>query len=505
MKKRKLFLSLICSIILTVSLVTFTIVSVVSNNSVDEPTVDIGGNAGTVSDPNESTDGTAENPYIIYSAESFVELLSEYGTKAASFELSNDIDFADYGNFVTLFNDGSSFNGKINGNGYSLSNITIAVTLDNIDDYLKIDTANAEAEATVAIFGSVKGAEITALNIKDITVSVDDEVYAYLSDAGLASKQLVFTSLKIGTLAGKLYSSTVDVAVNGTISADAYVLYEDGQVVDFNSLGGLASVVYNSSITGSVDVAISTDVGDNYYVGGIAGYVYSSTIKDMTISVDYSGIYSQELYIGGVAGYIRGGEIENVSITLNASEAGERADVAEFADFLSSTVYTDAEKMGYLPVTWVAGIASVAQADSNSQALTISNVTVNADVDMDVLYAGAFITIKSADAETDTIYVTVSDITLNSNVNTLAAYGLARNAVNLQVGADAVENNGINIKLTGNIILGERYVSSAFITNIGDVVVIDGTKSVNVEISSSIFTTLEKIEQIRNYSISIVA
>ena len=78
MKRRNLFLSLICSLILTVALVTVTVINLVpkKNNGTtgSQPSTN-------VSDPvtdekpdvtvNEDRDGSAEKPYVIYSAETF--------------------------------------------------------------------------------------------------------------------------------------------------------------------------------------------------------------------------------------------------------------------------------------------------------------------------------------------------------------------------------------------------------------------------------------------------
>ena len=83
MKRRNLFLSLICSIMLAVALVTFTVISVVptkdkSNKNQTSQNVSDTGNTGDNQKPenpdvliNEGRDGSEELPYVIYSAETF--------------------------------------------------------------------------------------------------------------------------------------------------------------------------------------------------------------------------------------------------------------------------------------------------------------------------------------------------------------------------------------------------------------------------------------------------
>ena len=67
MKKRNLFLSLMCSVVLTITLVVFAVVSIVSPNGkkpddkpvIDNPVSDI----EVPADINDKADGTKENPY----------------------------------------------------------------------------------------------------------------------------------------------------------------------------------------------------------------------------------------------------------------------------------------------------------------------------------------------------------------------------------------------------------------------------------------------------------
>ena len=146
MKRRNLFLSLICSVILTVALATFTIVGVVKSNKDGQSDDNKSTNVSTsVSDKtpnlNEDRDGSAELPYLIYDVESFNHYVGSYGhadvasgEEICHYELADDIDFAGT-SFATLFNKGKAFNGKINGKGFALKNIAINVNRDNFVDY----------------------------------------------------------------------------------------------------------------------------------------------------------------------------------------------------------------------------------------------------------------------------------------------------------------------------------------------------------------------------------
>ena len=95
MKKRNLFLSLICSIILTVALVTTTIIGVVSpNKKSDDKNASNVNNSQNVTDKGDQEDeepetpvvpeqtfqdGSKEHPYIITDVESFYDYVGKYG------------------------------------------------------------------------------------------------------------------------------------------------------------------------------------------------------------------------------------------------------------------------------------------------------------------------------------------------------------------------------------------------------------------------------------------
>ena len=164
---------------------------------------------------NESNrNGSAEYPYIIYSAENFNSLISSLGGKQRivttplteevvdeevldeeenktydvnHFELVNDIDFADV-EYTTLFNNDEAFIGVIDGKGYAIKNISINVNENNFEEKFSF-VKDGNRYARVALFGEMKGAVIKNLKkakemmlvVRSFNLSIDEQVASKIS------------------------------------------------------------------------------------------------------------------------------------------------------------------------------------------------------------------------------------------------------------------------------------------------------------------------------------
>ena len=241
MKRKNLFLSLISSVLVAVAIVTVTICSVIkpkTNNNDGVPGADnININSG-VNDSNKEDEvdpatqydlenrfnrnGSADYPYIIYSVDNFMSMLSTYGGKQkiltmpdmeevvgedgekvmvkkldengnyifvpvlnedgsniytdVHFELVNDIDFNGV-EYVTLFNQGEAFIGHIDGNGFALKNISINVTTENFESEFSY-ISNGNRYIKVALFGETDGSTFKDLKIESLDVNVASDVYS---------------------------------------------------------------------------------------------------------------------------------------------------------------------------------------------------------------------------------------------------------------------------------------------------------------------------------------
>lgn len=525
MKKRNLFLSLICSIILTVALATFTIISVVSpkkDTNTTPPAGNVSDNNQNVSDGtqnptdkpvveqpnlNEGRDGSAEKPYYIYDAESFIEYVGSYGyveivpvkvpvmqdavdedgnvilddagnpvqepklddegnvvtedkkdeegnviyTDSCYFELSNDIDFAGV-EYTTLFNQDKPFNGHIDGKGYALKNVSINVTKDNLASFVYKNTNNKDRyDANIALFGRVESAEIVGLKLDNISVVVADDVYSYVAEGGFFKdfEQNAMNDIKVSTLAAVAKNSKLSVEVVGEIKAAAYTLVVSDEPQSNSAVGGVVGLAIGSEIADTKAnvkfTASNNGLEECYFVGGIAGQAYYTKVSKSEVTFEVSTTYTNPINIGGAFGYMVDVELTDTNVNLNVKENVARGTFKNFS------------KYGYDHATssWVAGIATIAKA-ADGEIVKVENVNVVSNVELDAVYAGAVLEVSESSVAGN---VTFKNVNTNSNVDVLEAFGFARYMGVATVEYDAEDfetdenNNAYNIKLTGKVIL----------------------------------------------------
>ncbi len=506
MKKRNLILSLICSIALTIGLVTFTIISLIPKGG--DNSVDIGNVSDVTTDLNEGRDGSVEYPYIISNVDMLNDLLvgkyldengdyidytqtDEEGNlvypelnAGLNFELASNIDFAG-ADFDVLFNKGMAFNGTIDGKGFALENITINVTKENLADFMYLGSKGFRAH--IGLFGKLDGAKITNLAVNNITLNIDSEVLAYLRDAEttfVTDHKSVMYEMTVGLLAGLAFESEIDVDVTGAINGFAYCYREDDKASGTNAIGGLIGSTVDSDITGSTaKVEMALD-GTNYFVGGLVGKAYNTIANSVKADLVVSAKYNQKLYIGGAAGYAAGIEINEARLALNVIKSGERL-ASDILDLLSSEKVDETIN--------IAGIVAFIRANDETQKATIKNVFANSDVSIDGVFAGAFIEVWStANKSTKTVFI--ENISVVSNVDTLKAFGLAKNITNTQILSKlATDNAGYDFAITGSVRFSDDAfeVIASYIDDIPTTLGEDGYETLTIILGKSLKAELD--------------
>ena len=208
-------------------------------------------------------DGTAEDPYLIYTAEQMNTIGTETNDLDKHFKLMADLDlsiFKEKG-FNTIgtvvYNTHYPFTGTFDGNNHTLSNFSY--------------TSPNSHNPYIGFFGYVKGAEIKNLGLIDPNIDVHSEH-------------------RIGSLVSYL---------NNAMITNCYV--QGGKVTGGYDVGGLVgynedSIIADCRVEG---ISISGISG----VGGLAGRnTYSSIITNCYSS----GIVSAEDEVGGVVGFSNG-------------------------------------------------------------------------------------------------------------------------------------------------------------------------------------------------------
>ena len=262
--------------------------------------------------------GTQANPYRIASQADWVELQAKISTAATTdayrdkyYVLTADIDFAG-GSLATIgTEDSQAFTGCFDGDGHTLSNLTLARSTD--------------AERC-ALFGSLDGG--TLKNLSFVNVSTQGTRTANYS-AILAAKAVNGSLIEnctvtgatiasgkpyVGVATGYLDASTVrnctatGITVSGTRTSSEY------------GVGGLVGIMKSAStVSGcSVSGAVNSE-GNN--IGGIVGLAHGQPSAFVIENCSFEGTISGRASIGGIVSDITTGTTIR-GCTVNATGNG---------------------------------------------------------------------------------------------------------------------------------------------------------------------------------------
>lgn len=465
MKKRGLFLSLICSIALTVALVAVTIASVLPNNNSKKPTNPSSNVSQTVGFVNNAVNnGTAQKPFVLYDAESFIEYVTANGGKLVpvmeavqepvmveKLDAEGNVIVDAEGNAVlvekTDENGNVVYQNKLDEEG----NIVYAEKLDvngnvilegchfvlgNDIDFEGFDFKPLFNQDKPFV-GNIDGKGFALLNIS-MNVSNENfvENYAHVYEIDnipcLEAHIGVFGNIenaKIENIAFENLSISIENEVYELVS-DAITIGDRKVTTLEIAVGSVASMAKNSVIAADVDAEInagayarySNDSVDGFNsVGGVVSVANGTTIKDGKINVIIDAKQGSNYRVGGVAGYLYNSDVLNVEINANivAQNNDQVLYIGGVAGFARHIEIADSKvelvvngvgerlntsavsKVDETKVTKVAGLVPYIRANNASEAAVIKNVEVNSDVNADVIFGGAVVEILS----TNTNYV----------------------------------------------------------------------------------------------------
>jgi hypothetical protein len=269
--------------------------------------------------PYSGGSGEANDPYRIGSAVNLLYLGTHTGDYGKNFILIADINLAASGPFTTAVIapdtnnsaggfQGVQFSGVFDGNGHTISNLTI--------------DSNGAGNDYLGLFGRAYSGEIKNLGLEDVNIAGDDN------------------SIYLGGLAGYIYDSNISNCystgnVSGGDNSDSL-----GGLVGSNYYGGGGSISDCHS-TGNVTGGDGSQnlgglVGDNTYIisncfssgavtggdnslrlGGLVGFNNDSIISDCYSTGTVSGGNNSSL-LGGLVG-LNGGDISDCYSTGNVS------------------------------------------------------------------------------------------------------------------------------------------------------------------------------------------
>ncbi len=244
------------------------------------------------------TNNIFNEAFQIKNAESLniFNILVKSGQTKLNARLVNNIDFGNK-EFSGIGNVNNKYEGNFDGNGKTISNIKIV-----------------NRNKGVGLFNFVQGATISNLTIENVTVNSSTPNYdcvaaligsaygAKLNNINVTSGA-IYGRINTGSIVGVTYKSTGKTTINN-VKNSANVIVAGGL-----GAGGLVG----TSETGEIlDISNSVNYGnvtsDNNYVGGIIGLLRTgtSTIKSSIRNCINYGEVKGETYVGGIAGGNRG-------------------------------------------------------------------------------------------------------------------------------------------------------------------------------------------------------
>lgn len=318
--KKRIFLivsSILCAL-LTLSLVIYTIV--VSTNGTTG-----GNNNGNGTDVIPVNyvkgSGTKEDPYKITRVSDLMDLIKDHNNADTYFEQAGDLDLSDYASFEPIGNCKNPFKANFNGNGYSIKNMKVVITKDNLAKYVEEDVVLSDGSSAnvmlIGFFGYVSGsgdAVNTVKNVKIENASINTEAI----DEKSVRNTITLDQVYAGTLAGIVLNSKVEncsasATINSSLNCDR-ANYTAGIVAGLigyacdatvnNCSANVKFVAKNFGSTFKVedDIKVYGDFGYNF--AGLVGVVQNTNITTATVSMEAEVRNYPYTRISGIAYYV---------------------------------------------------------------------------------------------------------------------------------------------------------------------------------------------------------
>ncbi|MBP3630384.1 MAG: hypothetical protein J6J23_02725 [Clostridia bacterium] len=359
--------------------------------------------------------GTSEEPYNIINVEDLIEYVENNNKSDAYFIQQADLDLSGR-NWLPLGNEQNEFIANYDGNGYSISNMSIVVNEENLSDY--VIEANGYNSMHLGFFGYVHGAEIKNVSIENAVIDTT------AIDSVDVRENVVINRYYVGGLAGLAYNTNIDGAgANVSVVIRSSAGDQDG--VD-GAVGGLVGMASGASIVEGYNVSATINASDVSYikndvkyganVAGLLGRLYNSLLKNCTVNADIViGNYVNTKVAGAIvnvegASIIKNLNVENVKIEINkvVKNAEQCVRMSGAIDYISqnskvsNSSVKNAQIMG-ITCGQVSGFASMNDGtivDCNANG-TLKGVFVAGLVDTN------YGTVKYTDSDIDAVNVTV--------------------------------------------------------------------------------------------------
>ena len=370
MRRKNLFLSLICSVLVAVVMISFTVYSLVSTNPNKGKNDNSGSNVSIVGDGNidpgdeivinehinELRDGSEELPYVLFSASNFVEMLSTYGgeTQAKRTHQKEQVMVEDEnGAIVPKYDEHGNpvYQYKVDEDG----NYVYDYVLDGSGNKIyvpyyfelgrNIDFTGVNVEPLFnngkEFIGTIDGNGFKLKNISiNVTVGEFESKYSYSEGEYRVAHIALFGDVKDATIKDVVIEN-MSVAVEESV----YTFVRD---VKYDASKGFYREIIVGTVAanaeGTVIENVSVDANINAFayaiyeqnkaagynaLGGLVAVANDVEVIDSQITVDIVANTGLNFYVGGVAAYADGVKVEDSFIDVSVkSNYAQRLTVA---------------------------------------------------------------------------------------------------------------------------------------------------------------------------------
>ena len=225
----------------------------------------------------EGGEGTASNPFTIAN---YTQLNDMWYYPESSYKLIKDLDLSGI-KHEPIFDDATYFNGRFNGGGHTINNLTVETDLNY-----------------PSLFGVTSGI-VGDLNLVNANIKTCD-----------FNTQSAKQKYCVGIVAGKSVGLIHNVSVSGIITVD-------GITYDGVAGGGIAGMVGNNVLDCIADIEMTvknverenkTNLLQPFLFGGLLGFCNSANVINCDTQGEITIIDSSyDIYVGGLIGYYSNG------------------------------------------------------------------------------------------------------------------------------------------------------------------------------------------------------
>ncbi len=370
MRRKNLFLSLICSVLVAVTMISFTVYSLVSTNPNKGRNDNTGSNVSIVGDGNvdpgdeivideninELRDGSEELPYVLFSASNFVEMLSTYGgeTQPKKTLKKEQVMVEDAtGALVPKFDENGEpvmepirdedgnyvYEYELDGQGNKIY-VPYQFELGKNIDFAGVNVEPLFNNGKEFI-GTIDGNGFKLKNIS-INVSVDEfeSKYSYTTGDYRVAHIALFGDMKDATI-----KDVAIEAMNVNVDESVYTYVRDVQydaskgfyreiIVGTVAANAEGAVIENVSVDASINAFAYAIYEQNKAagynaLGGLVAVAEDLEVKDSKINVEIVANTGLNFYVGGVAAYADTVKVEDTFVDVSVkSNFAQRLTVA---------------------------------------------------------------------------------------------------------------------------------------------------------------------------------